>query len=160
PGAGGRTEDPLLGEGAAGLLSGVPGAALGRRCAARRVADRVYSRGRTRVGRMAMDDTLKNLAESLRLHRAYLEGRTGGVRLLKSGLTLANLKVSNLNFSEATLLGLSAVGCSLVGCQFQKTDLFAADFSESDLTGSRFNKADLRGARLVKAVLRQTEFVD
>lgn len=104
------------------------------------------------------DIPIATIAEALRKHQRYLDGKRDGVRLILSMRNLSGLSLTGRSFTRAELVGCSFAGSNLRGANFRETNLFCADFRYADIRGADFRKADLRGARFDHANLGDALF--
>ena len=98
------------------------------------------------------------IAEIIRLHGLWLEGKEDGKRADLSGANLygANLTRANLNGADlrwANLTDANLVGSDLSGADLRGADLTRANLTRANLRGSDLTRADLYGANLYGAYL-------
>jgi len=102
--------------------------------------------------------TQKELSETLRLHKLWLEGKTEGVQadLYDADLSGADLSGANLtgaNLTGANLSGANLTGANLSGAILTGADLTGANLEGAKLTGANLSRANLSKANLSKADL-------
>jgi uncharacterized protein YjbI with pentapeptide repeats len=68
------------------------------------------------------------LAETVRLHALFREGRSGGRRAVLIGHDLSGLRLAGVNLSHADFTGSSFFGADLRGARFDCATVFACDF--------------------------------
>ena len=110
-------------------------------------------------------DTLRkidqsDLPEKVRLHKRFVEGRTGGARANFSSCDMRYLDLQNLDLSGADFTGANLQHAELMGAKLEASIFFAADLRNADLRKSTFNRADLRGASLRGANMEEAQLVD
>ena len=106
-----------------------------------------------------------NLADTLKLHAAWLRNETDGRRanlseadLSKANLSGADLSKANLSgadLSKADLSKANLSGANLSGADLSKANLSKANLSGANLYGADLSEADLSKADLSKADLRR-----
>lgn len=95
----------------------------------------------------------KDLAETLKLHKQWLDDEDEGIRADLSEADLSEANLSGANLSRADLSGADLSGANLSGTDFSGADLsraclFGADLSRADLRRANLSEADLRGANI------------
>ncbi len=95
----------------------------------------------------------KKLAEILRLHQLWLDGKDGGERADLHGADLhgANLRHANLHYADlhgADLHGADLRHANLYGANLRHANLRGADLRHANLYGANLHGADLHGANL------------
>ena len=82
------------------------------------------------------------LAEKLKLHAAWLDGQSDGIRLDLRGADLRGANLRGANLSEADLSEADLSGANLHGA-----NLHGADLRGANLRGANLRRADLSGAK-------------
>ncbi len=85
----------------------------------------------------------KDLAETLKLHKQWLDDEDEGIRADLSEADLSEANLSGANLSRADLSG-----ADLSGADLSRADLSGADLSGANLSGTDLSGADLRGANI------------
>lgn len=88
------------------------------------------------------------IAERLELHKKWLCGKVGGIKLVEHGEGLLGADLTNV-----TLRGANLYGARLYRTRLHKADLHGANLSEADLGEADLSEADLSGANLYMAEL-------
>jgi len=104
------------------------------------------------------DMSVAAIAEALRKHQRYLDGKRDGMRLMLSMRNLSGTSLAGKSLARSEMVGCSFVGSDLRGTDFREANLFCADFRYADIRNADFRKADLRGARFDHANLGSTLF--
>ena len=87
------------------------------------------------------------IKETLRLHRMWWRGETGGSRANLSDANLSGAYLSGANLRGADLSGANLSGANLSGADLSGADLSGANLSGADLSGADLSGANLRGAK-------------
>lgn len=89
--------------------------------------------------------------EELELHRKYLNGEPGGVRLNKSRADLQGINLCSTDLAGAELDRADLTGANLGRANLRSTDLRGANLTNTNLDGADLRFADLRRADLTGA---------
>ena len=109
--------------------------------------------------------TPEALAEAIRLHCLWQQGKGGGLRANLRGANLsdANLRGADLrgaNLRGANLGDANLRGANLRGADLSDADLRGANLSDANLSDANLGDANLRGADLRGADLRGADLSD
>ena len=97
--------------------------------------------------------TPEELAEVLRLHRAWISGEDKGQRADLRGADLSGADLRDANLRGADLSGADLRDANLSGAYLRGANLRGADLSGANLRGADLSGANLRGADLSGAYL-------
>lgn len=105
------------------------------------------------------------LPEAIKMHRAFLAGKSGGQQLTLDAQRFAKLNLRKLDLRDARMVGAHMPGVRLDEADLSFSNLFGAAFGHGSLVRSVLTRCDLRGVHLdyadaERAVFRYADLRD